>query len=74
MNLITEEQLELQSIDWFKNINYEYKNGFQISPDGNDSERKDFRDVILQERLLFALKKINTEIPKKYRKINYTYY
>ena len=65
MTLINEEQVELQGIDWFKDLGYQYKNGFKISPEGKEPERDDFRKVVLEERLLSAIKKINPEIPLK---------
>ena len=46
MSLINEDQVELQSIEWFKELGYQYKNGYKISPDGDESERNDFRKEI----------------------------
>ena len=46
MSLITEEQVELQSIEWFKELGYQYKDGYEIAPEGVNSERDDFRLVI----------------------------
>ena len=63
MSLINEDQVELQGIEWFKELGYHYKNGYEISPDGKDSERDDFKKVILEEKLLSALKRNNPEIP-----------
>ena len=34
MSLITEEQVELQSIEWFKELGYQYKDGYEIAPEG----------------------------------------
>ena len=48
MSLITEEQVELQSIEWFKELGYQYKDGYEIAPEGLNSERDDFRQVILE--------------------------
>jgi type I restriction enzyme R subunit len=65
MSLINEDQVELQGIEWFKELGYNYKNGYQISPDGTNPERDDFRKVTLEERLSSSLKRINPEIPHK---------
>ena len=65
MSLITEEQVELQSIEWFKELGYQYKDGYEIAPEGVNPERDDFRQVILEERLRSALIKINPDIPKQ---------
>ncbi len=65
MSLITEEQVELQSIEWFKELGYEYKDGYEIAPEGANPERDDFRQVILEERLRSALIRINPDIPSQ---------
>ena len=65
MSLITEEQVELQSIEWFKELGYQYKDGYEIAPEGVNSERDDFRKVILEERLKSALIRINPDIPNQ---------
>ena len=65
MNVIDEEVVEIQGIEWFKELGYGYKNGYEISPEGSNSERDDFRKVILEERLSSALKRINPDIPDK---------
>lgn len=64
MTLVTEDQVELLSIDWFKELGYQYKCGYDIAPDSEEPERTDYRSVILQERLQAALTRINPGIPK----------
>ena len=51
MALVTEDQVEQLSIDWFKELGYQCKCGYDIAPDGKEPERKDYRSVILQDRL-----------------------
>ena len=63
MSLIEEDQVELQCINLFKEIGYQYKNGYEISPEGLTPERADFKKVILEERLKSVLLKINPGIP-----------
>tara|TARA_A200000113_G_scaffold225246_1_gene245438 strand:+ start:301 stop:3399 length:3099 start_codon:yes stop_codon:yes gene_type:complete len=65
MSLITEEQVELQSIEWFKELGYEHKDGYEIAPEGVNPERDDFRKVILEDRLRSALIRINHDIPNQ---------
>ncbi|UUM32369.1 hypothetical protein [Vibrio japonicus] len=31
--MITEDQLEQQCLDWFKELDYQYQNGYDIAPD-----------------------------------------
>ena len=61
--MITEDQLEQICIDWFKETGYQYANGYDIAPDGESSERDDYRQVILRARLLAQLEVINPHIP-----------
>ena len=63
MNLITENQLEQQCIDWFAELGYEYKHGHDIAPESSNPERDDFRKVILEDRLKSSLIRINPDIP-----------
>ena len=65
MPLINEEQVENQSIEWFKDLNYEFQNGYEISPEGIKPERENLKQVILEKRLSSSLKKINAELPSK---------
>ena len=65
MSLITEEQVELQSIEWFKELGYQYKDGYEIAPEGVNPERDDFKQVIFKERLKSALIRINPDIPNQ---------
>ena len=64
MALVTEDHVELQSIEWFKALGYQYLCGYDIAPDGVTSERSDYRSVVLKDRLLSALSRINPDIPK----------
>ena len=64
MALVTEDQVELQSIEWFKDLGYRYVCGYDIAVDGETPERTDYRSVVLKDRLLSALTRINPDIPK----------
>ena len=61
--MITEDQLELLCLDWFKAQGYQYANGYDIAPDGQSPERDDYRQVILKTRLLQQMALINPEVP-----------
>jgi len=63
MALITEDQLEQQCLEWFKELGYSYAFAPEFAPDGATPERADFRQVILTERLRSALKRLNPEVP-----------
>ena len=61
--MITEDQLEKLCLDWFQAIGYDYICGYDIAPDGASPERSDYRQVILNARLLDCLVRINPHIP-----------
>jgi len=63
MALVTEDHVELQSIEWFKDLGYQYKCGYDIAHDADDPERPDYRSVTLGHRLNAALIRINPEMP-----------
>ena len=63
MALVTEDQVELQSIEWFRDLGYDYVCGYDIAPDGETPERSDYVSVVLKDRLLSALTRINPDIP-----------
>jgi len=62
---LTEQNLAEQPvIDWFKQLGYEHKFGPDISTGGVLVER-DFKDVILENRLRNALKRLNPDLGEK---------
>ena len=65
MSDINEEILEKTSIEWFKEIGYEFVHGPDIAPDSNSPERDDFRKVILEDRLRSVLQILNPQVPTK---------
>lgn len=70
----TEQQLEEAAIEVMKELDYEYQYGPDIAPDGDNPEREDYREVILKNRVLEALRKLNPNLPddaieEAYRKI-----
>jgi type I restriction enzyme R subunit len=61
--VITEDQLEQLCLAWFKTIGYDYVCGYDIAPDGESPERSDYRQVVLHDRLLACLQRLNPTIP-----------
>jgi len=67
-NLNEQNLTEQPVIDWFKQLGYEYKFGPDISIGGVLLERNiedDFKDVILENRLRSALRRLNPELSEK---------
>ncbi len=55
--MITEDQLEQLSIQWFQDTGWNYVKGKVISPEGEAPEREDFRAVVsLTTKLLGGVK------------------
>ena len=46
MSLITEDLLEQQCLDWFKEIGYSYVFCPDLAPNGDSPERDEFRQCI----------------------------
>lgn len=65
MSKFDEDQLEQAGINWFKELDYTYMNGYEISPGGRYEERESHKEVVLKERLRNALYTINSDIPNK---------
>jgi type I restriction enzyme R subunit len=61
--MITEDQLEQLCLEWFKDTGWDYVCGYEIAPDGDHSERSDYRQIVLHDRLLSCLEVINPHIP-----------
>lgn len=61
--MINEQQLEDLCLGWFQDAGWRYQPGQDIAPDSATPERTDHRQVILRERLMSALARINPSIP-----------
>ena len=61
--MLNEQQLEDQCIAWFQQAGWRYAHGPDIAPEGGQAERADYRQVVLRDRLLAALARINPQIP-----------
>lgn len=63
MKPITENNIEQYTISELKDIGFQYIHGVDISPDSNYPERTAYDDIILKQRLLKAITKLNPDIP-----------
>jgi type I restriction enzyme R subunit len=62
---VYEDELEQAALEWFEELGYETIFAPDISPGGDYPERSDYSDVILEERLKDALKRINSDLPQE---------
>src|SRR3989338_6493689 len=70
MNPINENSLTEQSlIDWLESEGYEHVYGPDINPGQARAEREDFRGVVLKDRLLGAIRRINPTLPQEQAEI-----
>ena len=63
MTRITENHIELLSIQRLESLGYHYLYGPDIAPDGHSPERDSFEEVLLINRMKTAVRKINPAIP-----------
>ena len=61
--MLNEQQLEELCLGWFQDAGWRFAHGPDIAPDSSAPERTDYRQVVLRERLLTALARINPHIP-----------
>ena len=61
--MLNEQQLEDLCIGWFQQTGWQFVHGPDIAPEGDRPERADFRQVVLRDRLLAAVARINPQIP-----------
>ena len=62
--MINENQLETQCLTWFQETGWEFAHGPDIAPDSSSSERTDYREVVLKDRLHDAIAKLNPQLPE----------
>lgn len=60
---ITEEQFENHLLKILGELGYSYENGYEIAPDTDSAERKDYREVVLLGRLRERFIAFNPKIP-----------
>jgi len=56
MSYLDEAQVEIVTVDYFRELGYEYIHGPQIAPDGDAPERADHGQVVLPGRLRDTLR------------------
>jgi len=63
MKPITENNIEQYTIDELQSLGFQYVHGIDIAPDGSNAERSAYDDIILKQRLLKAITKLNPDVP-----------
>jgi type I restriction enzyme R subunit len=70
----TESTVEQAALTWLSELGWQVKHGSEIAPDGLFAERRDFGQVVLEQRLRDALARLNPTLPAEaledaYRKL-----
>jgi type I restriction enzyme R subunit len=66
MNNLNENSLaEQPTIDWLKELGYDYEFGPDLAPGQITSEREDFREVLLLPRLKRSLQRLNPQLGER---------
>ena len=60
---LDEAQCEIATVEYFRELGYQYVPGLDIAPDGMAPERSDYGQVVLLARLRAALRRINPAVP-----------
>lgn len=59
---LSEDVVEQATLAWLESLDYELIQGADIAPDSPNQERKNYSDIILEERLLASLTTINPKL------------
>lgn len=62
MNKITENEIELFSIELLEKLGFEYTYAPDIAPDSDNPMRKSFEEVILEDKLISSIQNINPKL------------
>jgi type I restriction enzyme R subunit len=60
---IVESTVESAALAWLSELGWQVKHGPEIAPDGSFSERQDYGQVVLEQRLRDALARLNPDLP-----------
>ena len=60
---ITESVIEQAALAWLESLGWTVKHGPEIAPEELAAERKDFGQVVLEQRLQDALARLNPQLP-----------
>ena len=59
----TESEVEDAALEWLGSLGWSVAHGPSIAPDAADSERTDYTEVVLEQRLRDALVRLNPALP-----------
>ncbi|MGB0843857.1 MAG: type I restriction endonuclease subunit R [Alphaproteobacteria bacterium] len=68
MSILNEDLVERAAISTLEELGYAYRSANAISPDGFESERQSYGEVLLRTRLEAAVDRINPDLPESARR------
>ena len=63
MSYLSEDSIEQNALEHLTTLGYDYRNGYDIQPNGPHSERENFNQVVPIARLKKAIHRLNPHIP-----------
>ena len=63
MRFITEADVEQATLDWLASLGRQAVHGPEVAPDTPNAERDDYGQVVLEQRLRYALAELNPGLP-----------
>lgn len=74
MATLTEADIESLALSWLASLGWQTRHDLELAPDGLFAERRDYQQVVLEERLRNAIAALNPDLPAEaledaYRKV-----
>ena len=63
MDSFTESTVEQAALAWFESVGWSVRHGAEIAPGEVAAERRDYGQVVLEQRLRDALGRLNRSLP-----------
>ena len=67
MTTFTESEVEAATLEWLESLGWVVAHGPNIAPHAADTERADYSEVVLEQRLHDALARLNPGLPTDFR-------
>ena len=63
MTTFTESEVEAATLEWLESLGWMVSHGPNIAPHAADTERADYSEIVLEQRLRDALARLNPALP-----------
>ncbi len=62
---LTESAVESAALAWLESLGWAVRHGADVAPHGAEAERREYREVVLAQRLRDALARLNPDLPSE---------